>query len=594
MIKTIKGKFYLIFVLLVLLPQLVMGIVFSSIYKNKLIDRVLIDQRAVLDSLKRNIIDRHIEDMEAIAYSIATGDSLSKVFESKSNSLNIQQQWDLCRKIFPERSWIYYGSNQGEIITSPHSEIPSGYNLLSRPWYITGKESSTVSWTKPYKEYLTGETVLTATIGIKDSNSNFTGVLGIDTTMSDFLKLLKNEALNKNTKLFVISQDGSSINLNEKDHLLEESISNYDWKEKLPIKEYNHLIRISNIDYYHQKVFIPKLDLYLISLLPEDAVQIEVRPLLVTIYMILLIGVISAILAGFYFSRDILEKILKANKYIKEISLGNYLTYSVSDKKDEFSVLNSNIFKLSNKISKQINELDSALKEKSDLVELRTKVIQLISQNSASPLMYLYNTTTFLLEEDNKKMEYIMMHSIVRGLKSLNENIMTYLKIDEGLANCIFEDISLYDLTELIVDNHRLQLSRKSIEIDITNKIYTDIRSENFLLKIVLENLIDNAIKFSKSGEQIKINLYSDDLYAYWEIEDSGPGFTQEDKKLLYNKFQKLSAMPSEEGLSCGLGLYVVKELINNIGASIELVESNQIRGAKFLITFDLSSDNKG
>ena len=105
----------------------------------------------------------------------------------------------------------------------------------------------------------------------------------------------------------------------------------------------------------------------------------------------------------------------------------------------------------------------------------------------------------------------------------------------------------------------------------------------------VIENLLSNAIKFSKTEKNIYINITSDDTAALCEIRDEGPGLSESDKKKLFKKYQKLSAIPTGNESSTGLGLSIVKKFVDAMNGEI-WCESEVGKGTSFFVKFNLAT----
>lgn len=101
--------------------------------------------------------------------------------------------------------------------------------------------------------------------------------------------------------------------------------------------------------------------------------------------------------------------------------------------------------------------------------------------------------------------------------------------------------------------------------------------------KRVLENIISNAIKFSPEDKNIFVKVSDQVDHIIISIKDEGPGFTEEDKTKLFTKFSKLSAKPTAGESSSGLGLSIVKALVEAMDGKIEL-ESEAGNGAEFKV----------
>src|SRR5690606_18753942 len=96
-------------------------------------------------------------------------------------------------------------------------------------------------------------------------------------------------------------------------------------------------------------------------------------------------------------------------------------------------------------------------------------------------------------------------------------------------------------------------------------------------LSRILENLISNAVKFSPVDSRVIVSLK--EMPVSVSVEDSGPGFSDEDREKLFQPFTRLTARPTGGEISTGLGLSVVKQLADSLGIRIEI--ENTGRGAK-------------
>lgn len=586
---TIRTRFLTLFITLILFPLITIGFILSIIYHSKIENLALKEQDIILQSLNDDVINNQVKDIENLIIALSENENLYNIFEDKNELEDIKDLWSVSKAIFPEISWIYYGSNSGEMFSIPYWYKPPEYDLVTRPWFITGKNSSVVKWTIPYPEYGNGDLILSTTIGIKDKENNYTGVLSIDTAIKDFFSLLENEIRNKETEIVIITLEGLTVSLKDKSLALD---TKFNWYDFIYQNDSKNIITIDDKDYYFKKIFNPKLNIYLVSLMSKTLVDNDVFQVLIVIIILMVFGLISIISAGMLISKDIIDKIIHSQDYIAQIAKGNYSHKKLESNYNEFTTLNRNIQKLAYTISSQIEEfevintnLDESLRAQEKLVELRTSLIHLLSHNSASPITFLYNITFSMLENDKCNNEIKMIHSAVRTLKSLNDNIMTFLKLDEGINSEIEEVIDLHDLSKMIINNYSLKCAEKNIQIVFDNTNNVVINNNYFIIKMIIENLINNAVKYSFKNTTINIRIWSENGYGYWRIEDGGPGFTDEDCNLMFDKFQTLSARPTDGESSTGLGLFLVKELSKHAGIDVSLSHNER---ATFILKIKL------
>lgn len=149
-------------------------------------------------------------------------------------------------------------------------------------------------------------------------------------------------------------------------------------------------------------------------------------------------------------------------------------------------------------------------------------------------------------------------------------------------VRCSEFDLNGY-LRDLLV-GHQKHAEEKNISLDLHTSgdvqlVYTD---REFLTRI-LDNLIDNGLKFSEPGGKVEINaeMRGDEFVV--AVRDHGPGISQEEQSMLFRKFQKLSARPTGGEGSTGLGLSIIKALVEQLEGRIE-VDSATGKGATFTV----------
>ena len=103
-----------------------------------------------------------------------------------------------------------------------------------------------------------------------------------------------------------------------------------------------------------------------------------------------------------------------------------------------------------------------------------------------------------------------------------------------------------------------------------------------------MDNLISNAVKYSPFEETIEVAIKTNSDSVIFEVQDAGPGLTQDDLKKVFGKFQKLSASPTGDESSSGLGLSIVKRIIELHNGKVG-VESEEGKGAKFSFELPLN-----
>ena len=127
----------------------------------------------------------------------------------------------------------------------------------------------------------------------------------------------------------------------------------------------------------------------------------------------------------------------------------------------------------------------------------------------------------------------------------------------------------------------KLKLKERELEPDCS--LLVDLKK----FRSVVENLLSNAIKYSPKESKIKITVEQESKFVVIKVEDEGPGLSEEDQKKLFRKFQKLSSQSTGGESSSGLGLYIVKQIVELHGGVLQ-VESQLNKGSVFSVRMPL------
>lgn len=155
--------------------------------------------------------------------------------------------------------------------------------------------------------------------------------------------------------------------------------------------------------------------------------------------------------------------------------------------------------------------------------------------------------------------------------------------LETGKLSFSFEKVNVTEACADLLDSYRPSLEMKRLRVMAVADQDHFARADRMRLRAALDNMISNAVKYSPLGKQISLVLTESDGMVRVAVSDEGMGFTDEDKKLLFQKFARLSARPTAGESSTGLGLSITKKIIDHMGGSIRL-ESERGKGSTFIL----------
>jgi two-component system sensor histidine kinase/response regulator len=150
-----------------------------------------------------------------------------------------------------------------------------------------------------------------------------------------------------------------------------------------------------------------------------------------------------------------------------------------------------------------------------------------------------------------------------RQMLAFVKEFLANASADHGL-NLQTESVNLSDAAARAVQQHQEAAKRKQLVFKVVlppNGLL--VRADGAALNQVLDNLLSNAIKFSPPGKQIRLTVCPPGArYVECQVQDEGPGFSENDKVRMFRRYARLSARPTGGEPSTGLGLSIVKKLV--------------------------------
>jgi signal transduction histidine kinase len=223
---------------------------------------------------------------------------------------------------------------------------------------------------------------------------------------------------------------------------------------------------------------------------------------------------------------------------------------------------------------------------------IKTELLDIAAHDLKNPLSAVLLTVELLQQDEaitNDSKAYEMLESITREanrMLQLIHNLLTVSAHEEYGLSINVAHVPLRMLMGALQENYRRPASEKQqqlrFEADERNKNLTCFADEAALYQ-VLENLLSNAMKFSLPGTTITVRYFLAGNKVRIEVQDEGPGFTEADKQKLFTKFTHLSARPTGGEHSTGLGLSIVKKMVEAMNGRV-WCESEAGKGATFVV----------
>ena len=242
----------------------------------------------------------------------------------------------------------------------------------------------------------------------------------------------------------------------------------------------------------------------------------------------------------------------------------------------------------------KINE--AVLKAKDEAEEAnRAKdyFLAIVSHELRSPLNAILGWTKILLtKEVDENVRRGALETIERSAKSqakLIEDLVDSSRIASGKLRLELRPVSLYKIIQNAFTSQKPAAAAKNIQFDLTaDTEQGEIYGDSARLQQVFTNLLTNALKFTPEGGRVRINFSATPYLATVTIEDNGQGISRELLPKIFKQFAQAGAKESRDRSGLGLGLVIVKTLVEKHGGSIKAESRGVGRGAKFSVALPL------
>ncbi len=224
------------------------------------------------------------------------------------------------------------------------------------------------------------------------------------------------------------------------------------------------------------------------------------------------------------------------------------------------------------------------------LENARREFVANVSHELRTPIATIKGYVETLLENKETSEEtlrefmgIIMKHT--QRLDSLIEDILQLSKLDSSDLKMELHELELYGCIENIFSHYKEHCVKKdqTIELDMPPSLPA-METNEYLLRQLLTNLLDNAIKYTPNGGRISLKVETVDSTIRFEISDTGIGIAQEHIPRIFERFYRVDPSRSREMGGTGLGLSIVKHIVNLHHGAVK-VDSNIGAGSKFIIT---------
>ncbi|HOZ13781.1 MAG TPA: HAMP domain-containing sensor histidine kinase [Tenuifilaceae bacterium] len=262
-------------------------------------------------------------------------------------------------------------------------------------------------------------------------------------------------------------------------------------------------------------------------------------------------------------------------------------------------------FEQNKKSLKELKELNNELKVVNKKLEeseaLKTHFISNITNEIINPFTSIIGLSKAILSVDKENWKKVismvaLIHSEAFNLDFQLRNIFVAAKIEAGDIYPEILRVDVQNLLESVIESFKFELRKKKMNIqfnlngDSGNNQLATFKTDPEKLKLIIANLLSNAINFSFEGGVIEIDARIKDSVLSIKVRDHGIGISKENQKIIFDRFKRVDSGINSLNRGHGLGLSINKAIIDMLNGYID-IESELGKGACFTINIPESEE---
>ncbi len=341
--------------------------------------------------------------------------------------------------------------------------------------------------------------------------------------------------------------------------------------------------------------------------IPITAIQESVKISNNFLYLMAGFTILIAAVIVSYVTRRFTDPILELNNIAKRMANLDFShKYRVTDTDDEINNLGKSINAMSDTLEKTIKqlrstniELEKDIEEKSKIDEMRKSFISDVSHELKTPIALIQGYSEGLLEnvnsdEESKKFYAEVILDETNKMDKLVKQLLELMKLEYGKREFNDTKFDIVEVEKEVIRKSKVMLEEKQVNVKMDETSEINVLADDFYIEQVITNYITNAIKHVKEIDGNKIIQIENEVNVEKntvriKVFNTGDNISDENINRIWNRFYKIDEARNRNDGGTGIGLSVVKAIMNNYGNSYGVI--NKENGVEFYFDLDLKMD---
>ena len=227
--------------------------------------------------------------------------------------------------------------------------------------------------------------------------------------------------------------------------------------------------------------------------------------------------------------------------------------------------------------------------KQSRLYQLQSNFISSVSHELKSPLasiqLYL-ETLKYQKVSSEETQDFVeTMLSDTERLSDLIDNILESSKSDPKSMQSQFSSVDIVSFLQETIAHHQKLFEDKQCVIQLKFNDYVKVSIDGRAMRMVFNNLIANALRYSPAGTVLTIEVRRDQKFCIIDFIDQGFGFDKKELKKVFKKFYRVQNQETQNIEGAGLGLYISRQIIKNHKGKINVFSEGRGKGTHFMLS---------
>ena len=241
--------------------------------------------------------------------------------------------------------------------------------------------------------------------------------------------------------------------------------------------------------------------------------------------------------------------------------------------------------------------ITNSFEKMAEVSKLKSEFIHIISHQLRAPLTNIkfsldFLTSTKMAQTKEQQDEYydILKENSIR-MGDLIDNLLTVARIESGSFPLSKTEVSLENIAQKLILKFKPFATASNVKLMLFSGDHSlKVIADSLWIEQVMENFLDNAIKYTKGGGEIIVKIYKQKNKVVYSVQDNGVGIPKKEQSLIFEKFFRSANSLKKQTEGTGLGLHIAKRIIDKMEGDIGF-SSKENKGSIFWFSLPIQKN---